>query len=330
MGSAIGSGARWRRELFFQIGETAMRVLKTVAGEVLDVAFSPDCRAIAAAVEGAGVFLWNLDSPTIAPVRLEVEGGYRSGGLGFSADGRQLAWQTLEGRRTYDRDSRTATATAYPMPTPHGVYHCSDASGTRAVSNHTFPDHCLIGWKRIEDEWVQQWKVSTRELSVLMPTLAPAGDRFAVFTRAAPGGRWWEQPMRLEVRDATTSAQMTTGSYPYTYAAALRFHPAGEQIAGINNMTLLVWALPTGGDPRLARNADSRQHFTSLAYHPNGRHLFVTSNDTTVHVFDAQTLDRVNRYTWQLEKLSAVAVSADGTLAAAGSASGDVVVWDLD
>ena len=68
-----------------------MRVLKPAPGEVLDVAFSPDCRAIAAAVDGAGVFLWNLDSPNIAPVRLEAA-GYRAGGLCFSDTGRRLAW----------------------------------------------------------------------------------------------------------------------------------------------------------------------------------------------------------------------------------------------
>src|SRR5687767_13254264 len=143
-----------------------MRVLKTAPREVLDVAFSPDCRAIAAAVEGAGVFLWNLDSPNIAPVRLEIEGGYRAGGLNFSADARQVAWLTLNGRRAYDRDDRTAMATDYPLPAAHGMYHSSDAAGARAVSNHSFPDHCLIGWRRVEGEWVRQWKVSTRELFV--------------------------------------------------------------------------------------------------------------------------------------------------------------------
>jgi WD40 repeat protein len=305
-----------------------MRVLKTAPKEVLDVAFSPDCRAIAAAADGAGVFLWNLDSPNIAAVRLETEGGYRAGGLGFSADGRQLAWLTLDGRRSYDRDTRTAVTAAYPMPAVHGMYHCSDATGKWGVSNHSFPDHCLIGWTRVEGEWIRQWKLSTRELFVGTVTLAPTGDRFAMFTRE--GQRWSEQPWRLEIRDAVTSVGQAVGSYPYSYAAKpLRFHPHGEQIAGVNDMTLLVWSLPTGGPPRLAQN-DNRKHFTALAYHPNGRLLFVTSNDKTVHVFDTRSLDRVNRYTWNIDKLSAVAVSPDGTLAAAGSANGDVVVWDLD
>ena len=47
-----------------------MRVLKTAPGWITDVAFSPDCRAVACAMHGPVIFLWNLDSPTIAPERL--------------------------------------------------------------------------------------------------------------------------------------------------------------------------------------------------------------------------------------------------------------------
>ncbi len=200
---------------------------------------------------------------------------------------------------------------------------------TRAISNARIPDYALTGWQWKEEEWVQQWRVSTRNLSAESVTLAPAGDRFAMLTRATNGAQWWTQPMRLEVRDAATSAELATGTYPYSYAAKLHFHPHGEQVAGINGMTLLAWELPQGGDPRRVQN-DSRKHFTALAYHPDGRRLFATSNDETVHVFDAHSLGRVTRFTWQLDRLSAVAVSPDGTLAAAGSAQGDVVVWDLD
>jgi WD40 repeat protein len=306
-----------------------MRVLKTAPGEVLDVAFSPDCRAVAAAVKGHGIFLWNLDSPNIAPVRLEAKGGYYPGGLNFSADGRRLAWLTFDGRRSYDRDTRTATDAVYPGTVAPSLDHRTDTAGTRAVSHHSFPENCLLGWKWSGDEWVRQWQLSTRDLSIGNLSLSPAGDRFAVLTRDATGERWWEGPMRLDVRDAATGAVCATGTYPYSYACELAFHPSGERVAGIHEMTLLVWALPEGGAPRLARS-DNRKHFTALAYHPTGTRLFATSNDETVHVFDAHSLDRVNRYTWQLDRLSAVAVSADGTLAAAGSASGDVVVWDLD
>jgi WD40 repeat protein len=300
-----------------------MRVLNTAPGEVLDVAFSPDCRAIVAAVKDTGLFLWNLDSPTIAPVRLAAE-RYRTGSLTFSPSSRQLAWLTTNGRRVYDRDTRTA---AHEHAAPGFSLIGSDDS--RGISNAGLPDYVLAGWQLKEGEWVRQWQLSTRELFVGSLTLAPAFDQFAMFTRAAENDPW-----RLEIRDAATAAFIATGNYPYSYAGKLAFHPHGEQIAGLNDMTLLAWSLPCDGnlrliDPRLIRN-DSRKHFTALAYHPDGRHLFVTSNDKTVHVFDTQTLDRINRYTWQLDELSTVAVSTDGTLAAAGSANGDVVVWDLE
>lgn len=305
-----------------------MLVLKTAAAEVLDLAFSPDSRAVAAAVDGAHVFLWNLDSPNIAPVRLDLGGKYRAGGLRFSATGRQVEWQLTAGHRGYDRDDRDAT-TEYPSFLSTATAWKVGPASDLIVSNHGMPEHFLAEWRFKGDDWVRQWLLSTRELSVESVTLAPAGDRFAMLTRPASPGRWWDQPMRLEVRDLLTGALQGTGTYPYSYAGKLWFSPTGAAVVGIHEMTLLSWPLPAGGDPRLARN-DNRKHFTALAYHPNGRRLFVTSNDETVHEFDAVTLDRTNRYTWQLDRLSAVAVSPDGSLAAAGSATGEVVVWDLE
>lgn len=300
-----------------------MRVLKTARGPVNDVAFSPDGRAVAAAVGSAGVFLWNLDSPAAAPVRLE-DGRWYYRDVRFSADGRRVYWVSHDGEFAYDRDARTTAREVRPV-----LMAAFSGDRARAVSNVRLPEHNLIGWQFKENEWVRQWQMSTRELAAASIILAPAGDRFVMLTRATGGGQWWRKPMRLEVRDAATGAELAAGTYPYSYAAKLYFHPRGEQVAGLNGMTLLAWELPAGGDPRRVQN-DSRKHFTALAYHPDGRRLFATSNDETVHVFDAHVLARVTRYTWQLNRLSAVAVSPDGLLAAAGSATGDVVVWDLE
>lgn len=81
--------------------------------------------------------------------------------------------------------------------------------------------------------------------------------------------------------------------------------------------------------PRQIRN-DGRKHFTGVAFYPGGRFFAATSNDTTVKLFDATSLEVVRTFTWDIGRLRSVAFSPDGALAAAGSDSGKVVVWDVD
>jgi WD40 repeat protein len=194
-------------------------------------------------------------------------------------------------------------------------------------------DHCLIGW-RAGDGWVRDWTVSTADLAVYSVTLSADGRRLAMLTRVTLGNRqWWvDRPMQVEVRDAANGAVLATSPYPYNYAQPLLFSPDTRLLVGRNDMTLLVWedlGEAALGPPRLVRN-DNRKHFTAMAFHPSGRHLFVTSNDTTVHVFDTLTWARARRLTWNVGRLKAVAVSPDGHLAAAGGHTGNVVIWDLD
>lgn len=309
-----------------------MRVLRAAEGEVLDLAFSPDGRAVAAAIRYHGLFLWNLAVAMPTPVRVaEEEDGLRLAAVGFSADGRFLSWLGGSVRFVYDRDTRETTEQSFAVTqlTPK-VAHSAD--GSRAVSQHEFPDYCLIGWRNAGDEWVRTWSISTAELAAESLTLSADGRRFALITRSALGDRWASNPRRVEVRDTATAAVLGVGEYPYNYAEPLVFSPDSRQLAGFNDMTLLAWSVPEAGPlgpPLLVRN-DNRKQFTAIAYDPSGRHLYATSNDTTVQIFDTTTWDRAGRFTWQLGRLKAVAVSPDGTLAAASGDKGDIVIWDVD
>jgi WD40 repeat protein len=308
-----------------------VRVLKAAEGEVLDLAFSPDGRAVAAAVKYQGVYLWNLEAGGATPVRLEAGEEYKSG-LGFSLDGRSVGWLGRAGQRAYDRDARRISDTSFEVTrTTQEVAQSPD--GTRVVSKHGLPDHCLIGWRLADDGWVRTWSVSTADLATESLTLSADGRLFAMLTRPALGSRWWDHPLRVEVRDTATAAVRVTAEYPSIHPARLLFSPDSRQLVGFKNVTLLAWPVPedlrTLGPPQLVRN-DSRKHFTAMAYHPDGRHLYATSNDATVHIFDTATWERTERFRWQLGSLKAVAVSPDGTLAAAGGDKGDVVIWDVD
>ncbi len=307
-----------------------MRVFKAGDGEVLDLAFSPDGTAIAAAVKYQGIYLWNLQLPSPIPVRLDSDLEYR-GGLSFSAESRSLSWLGPTSRRVYSRNSRTFADTSFAFTRlTHTVIQSND--GSRVISQHGMPDYCLIGWRESDDGWIRTWTVSTIDLATESLTLSPDGRLLAMLARSALGDRWSSNPRRVEVRDAATAAVLGTGIYPYNIAEPLLFSPDGRQLVGFNDMTLLVWPVPENGSlgsPLLVRN-DSRKHFTALAYHPSDRFLYATSNDETVHVFDTTTWDRVRRFTWQLGNLKAVTLSPDGTLAAAGGDHGDVIIWDVD
>lgn len=71
-------------------------------------------------------------------------------------------------------------------------------------------------------------------------------------------------------------------------------------------------------------------HFTGMAFHPSGRYLAATSNDATVKLYDTASWQLATSFTWDVGRLRSVAFSPDGTLAAVGSDTGRVVVWDVD
>lgn len=311
-----------------------MRLLKSADGDVLGLAFSPDGSALAAAVADHGVYLWNLGS-TGKPVRLDDEPIDRNPNLFFSPDGRTVNWLGKRDWKAYSRDSREVTVQkldfpgylVWLAPTPRGV-----------LARHHFPAMALSEWRPDPDDgWVRTW--STQFTGLLTNTqgqaLCPSGERFAVVGRVdeghARGPAWKPNPFRVKLHSMTAGEFETVGSFPLTGSDALglAFSPDGTQLVAAQKMTLLVWPVPALGEPRLIRNL-SRQHFTSIAFHPSGRHLFATSNDGTAHVFDTASWGRMARFGWKVGRLRSVAVSTDGLLAAAGGDRGEVVVWDVD
>jgi WD40 repeat protein len=76
--------------------------------------------------------------------------------------------------------------------------------------------------------------------------------------------------------------------------------------------------------------SNGKLHLTSIAFHPSGRYLAATSNDTTVKLYDTTTWTVAKTFSWNIGRMRSIAFSPDGTLAAAGSDTGKVVVWDVD
>jgi hypothetical protein len=83
------------------------------------------------------------------------------------------------------------------------------------------------------------------------------------------------------------------------------------------------------GTARRIKN-DNRSHFTDVAFHPSSKYIAATSNDTTVKFFDTTNWELAHVFSWKSGRMRSIVFSPDGTLAAAGSDKGQVVVWDVD
>lgn len=99
-------------------------------------------------------------------------------------------------------------------------------------------------------------------------------------------------------------------------------------LAGFFQRAILIYSLES--DESSWFENDTRQHFTGIAVHPSGRFLAATSNDTTVKLYDTTTWQLARTYSWNIGRLRSIAFSPDGLLAAAGSDTGRIVVWDVE
>jgi WD40 repeat protein len=83
-------------------------------------------------------------------------------------------------------------------------------------------------------------------------------------------------------------------------------------------------------DRHVFRTNDNTHQFTGVAFHPSGQYLAATSNDTTVKLYDSTSWQVARTFTRNVGRLRSVAFSPDGMLAAVGSDTGKIVVWDVD
>lgn len=111
-------------------------------------------------------------------------------------------------------------------------------------------------------------------------------------------------------------------------ATRLAFSPDGKLLASIHGPTLVLWDMVTRRE--YGRGRVAKKPFMGVTFTTDGSRMLTASNDTYLRVWTAPTWDQTTIYGWDAGKLGCVAVSADGTLAAAGGSTGKVVVWDLD
>jgi WD40 repeat protein len=304
-----------------------MRVIAAGTSEVIALGFAPvSCELL---VCTRRISLTTLGpAGAEAPVKIAHAKPTR---FDFTPDGRAVIFPRRTGG-PLRLDLTTRAGAFVRLNARQRTIRCGlSADGTRLVTSHgdpSFGSHS--GWHLTDGKWDRAWSTPTGSIDPAPLAVCPTGERLACVARVSES-RGLSRVFEVKTRSAATGKDEAAGDYPFRFfdRDRLWFRPDGCQLLTVSETTLLAWPVPELGAPRIVRNT-SRKHFTAAAYHPNNRHLFTTSNDAAVTVWDTQTWEPVKQFTWDIGRLKAVALSADGALAAVGSATGQIVVWDVD
>ena len=171
------------------------------------------------------------------------------------------------------------------------------------------------------------WEVRTHGVGWSRPFYPPAGDHF-ILCEYRDGPIQWDG-YRV-TRSLATGAELDVSAPLDVLPELAALSPDGRKlVCGMRERLRVYPGDGTWKNVPIIKN-DNRKYFTGIAFHPSGKYLAATSNDRTVKLYDTTTWREARTFTWNIGKMRSICFSPDGTLAAAGSDSGKVVVWDVD
>jgi WD40 repeat protein len=178
----------------------------------------------------------------------------------------------------------------------------------------------LVGFSCAQERGlVQAWDVQPHVGGETLGGFIGSGDSFVTINRG-----------QVVVRKRATGEVVSTVQYPSSYVCHAATSPDGSQFAVQGYSQLYVWDAVKWGKPKRIESVGGRR-FTSFAFHPT-KPLFaaIQTGQTLVKFFDTANWKLSARFAWKLGEMVAVTFSPDGTLAAASSKGGKIVVWDVD
>lgn len=194
-----------------------------------------------------------------------------------------------------------------------------------------FIRHGLFGWRSAPFESLVAWQVPVDAVGHQVVRAAVNGDGSRLVCYETHGGMMLvEQSHTLVERSPADGSVITRVPLPVRQLSTLAFAPDNRWLAAACGAAVYVWDAADLAAPPVKLADSGRLAVTGIAFHPAGGTLAATSNDTHVRLYDTTSWQTVRTLAWDIGRLRGVAFSPCGLLAAAGSDSGRVVVWDVD
>jgi WD40 repeat protein len=177
-------------------------------------------------------------------------------------------------------------------------------------------------------ELTPDWEERLRRGYSLAAAFFP--DRKRICSAECWAGAYGIQQATVVIRKAATGEPVWRCPETRHLITGPAVSPTGAIITACADHHIHVWSLRETERTQSTVTGDTKKHFTAIAFHPSEKYLAATSNDATVKLFDTTTWEVARTFTWDIGRMRSVAFSPDGALAAAGSDTGKVVVWDVD
>jgi WD40 repeat protein len=304
-----------------------MLVLKTRRQVLEQVLFTAD--GVGLAVAGKlGAFWWKAFADGAKPIRI---GEKECGGVGFGPEGRYLIAGLYK-------------SGSFTTPEVH-IIGLGETTHTIPVTGYHAPIVAACpktGAFLVDDTYNNQltcWEPPNGKEPVRRWSLKPG--QYSICSRLvfAPDGSWFARAEKYSGRSPNIYDMVfrspETGKVIRDFEAA-EWVSCGPAISADAQWLAFgfqsrVVVMRCDGPGKVAYLPNDNTHqFTGVAFHPSGKYLATTNNDKVVKLYDTKTWKIAKSFTWEIGRMRSVTFSPDGTLAAAGSDSGKVIIWDVD
>ncbi len=297
-----------------------MLVWKGHKAKLRSLVFAPDGQRIATTA-GDSKFVWLWESTTGKLIRKLSDVGDAMRLAAFFPDGRHIA-SVHERRRISIFDTETG-ALVSTLQSKVWLY-------SEAVTIH--PNGLRLVGATTEGlaEWDEPARLSNtlRDCDRLHPS---GGTGYAGQIGFSPAGSYfWRKTGHISLYNAASYTLRHSLTDPDgASATAVAFSQDEKRVCVAFGHRAVIWT-PEQPGAKPVKLRGHKQQVRAVGFLPGGNTVLTAAMDGTVRLWDANTGAETRSFDWGIGKVRVAAVSPDGTMCAAGSDDGRLVVWDVD